>query len=390
MSGALRVAGLALLALGAWASASEEAFVRRKAASGHRAKAASGHRAKKFVQGAALKRVSKRAIKAAIKDITDDIGKIELKGNLEKIAVDALLNDVKGVEQLDPNSIGILQNVSLLFSDILDDYQAERNQDQTSLDNIGNTIASCNSAGMALDANVSAQADASNQTHILCRDDELVLFNDDAATCLTFTDFLTHLSSPVCVKPDPTQAQIPAWDTMLSQGDSWFQTTLAGYVPKRNACVATTEALAQKVLDCNLLQNTFETHFCEWHEHRTSMCTTRDSCYLNAVNAQDLLWSQIYPIADVRTREAALILHMQCLLQNLIVGITDITQCIFPDYSGLQDLYNNTNPAYPPKDTCDTTPVDIYPGHTDWYLFAYGDLSVDTPAKENTGIACNV
>lgn len=333
-------------------------------------------------------KVTRAQVHRLYKEIEEVAHSIHYKNNLEGIAVDALLKDMSQSEKLDPATVELLQNITLLFSDILTDYTANRDEDQLELDHITTVVLNCNTAGVALDVSLENQTNVSEVDHMDCRAQEEVLFDTDASTCGSFTSYLQSVTAPNCVKPDPTVANIPQWTTMIDNGDSFFQYTLQSYLPLRNACVASTNALKTQIEACHTLQNTFEGDFCQWHSHRMSMCATRLTCYNNAVVAHQLLVADIKPISDLRVHEARLIIHMQCLIQNLIIGITDHTACTITPYQDMQVDYNNTYPVIPDMENCSTTPVSIYPGHTDWYLWAYGDLSVKTPADENTGIVC--
>lgn len=336
--------------------------------------------------------VSAAEVKKAIKNIGEGLKSITVPGKARQMAIDALMKSVSQSERLDPETAEVLTNISSLLTDILAEMNAERNQDQVELEDIFNQVTACNTAGVAADAALEATVNNSEATHFSCRTEEVNKFDTDAATCLILTNFLSQLSQPNCQKPDPTQAAIDSWNTMLHQGASWFTTTKASYEPKRDDCLATTAALEAQVQLCNTDQTSYENHFCEWRVHRVQMCSTLDTCYDAEIAHHINLTQTIKPVADQRTLEAGIIVHVQCLIDKLVQeGNTDHTVCLPVHTENEQLLYNNTYPdPLPTKAVCDTSPVSISPGHNDWYNFAYSTLDAKTPAVSNTGISCIV
>lgn len=371
----LRRTAFALLTSVVVASADESSFVQVKA----------------HEDAINMHEVSAAEVKAAIANIGDGLKSITVPGKARQMAIDALMKSVSGSEKLDPETADVLNNISSLLNDILDEMHAERNEDQQQLDGITDAVAACNGAGLVEDGNLETTVTTSAQTHVDCRAVEANLFDVDAEKCLALTEFLQHLSQPNCQKPEPTQAAIEAWNNMLHQGASWFTSTKTNYEPKRDDCLASTEDLKNQVEQCNRDQTNYENHFCEWHLHRTERCDQLEICYNNRIEAHNNLTAAIKPIADQRVREAGVIVHVQCLIDKLVnEGITDHEACDTVDQSTLQDRYNNTYPdPLPTMDACSTTEVSVHPGRDDWYNFAYSSLSANTPAVTDTGINCH-
>lgn len=336
---------------------------------------------------AAALSMSRAQVRRSLRDITGIMSKISLRTRSEQIAVDSLLKQTDDIDKLNPETVQTLENISTLFTDILYDMIAARDEDQLELDHINVQLEACNVNGNVTDYNLEVEKNASEDTHFNCRDTEEVRFDDNTLECGTFTEFLSQLSSPQCQKPSALQSEISAWDTFLAQGDLWFQTTLVNYVPKRDTCVTTTELLTAQRTQCHQDQVSFENKFCMWLMHRQSMCSDNEICYNNTIATYEEIVEDILVISNQRVREAGMIIHMECLLRNLINGITDPSQCPFPLLPDLQE-YNVTIPDLIPMKPCDPDPYGTYPGHADWYLWAYGDLSTKTPAETNTGVVC--
>lgn len=286
--------------------------------------------------------------------LRQEINKVSLPGAARQIAIDALLKSVEGSDKISPESIEVLNNVTVLLNGILDVMRAQTITAQAEIDNVQHVVGVCNDAGDDSDALMSGDVQTKNTTHAGCRDEEKVLFDDDADKCAELTAWLDTLSAPNCVKPGASQENIDQWTSFLSLGLGWFEVNKEQFVPKRDACTNTTDLLEDKNTECANLQTGFESAWCQWSAHREEQCSTLASCWSNAVAHHNTLQAAKMDLAGRRMEEAKMILHVICLIERLVAG-QDLdnyeTDCPIADNSQLTE-FQNTEVTPDEQDSC--------------------------------------
>lgn len=109
-------------------------------------------------------------------------------------------------------------------------------------------------------------------------------------------------------------------------------------------------------------------------------CQVQDECDNTTRASYATTVATMQPQGDSRVYLVRLILHAQCLVDNLAQGVTDKSLCPLTDITlPSMQQYNFTFPTLAAQPTCDMSEVTPYPGHTDWHSSAYGHLSQNTP-----------
>jgi len=119
------------------------------------------------------------------------------------------------------------------------------------------------------------------------------------------------------------------------------------------------------------------------------MCHDNAECYEMITNIHLGHRSNIKPRSDNRTKIAAAIIHIQCLIGKLqreqpLEPVNEV--CPFPDLSTLT-MYNNTYPSFPVEGQCTLESIAVHPGHADWAGDEYAFMSTMGGAQQS-GITC--
>jgi len=155
--------------------------------------------------------------------------------------------------------------------------------------------------------------------------------------------------------------------TVIAAWESWFSTSISTFQNWDNNVL--TEVMQQACIDeriehrdqrnlCNEKQTTFEANWCSFYCAVDSMCTTRESCSNGILTNYDNNIQGLQDASDLRDKQSCILMHMLCLIQELIDGKTDMTAC---DSNGTNTatqchpIWGNdfTRPTAAP--TCDTS-----------------------------------
>lgn len=327
---------------------------------------------------AMLNQLKKEEVRSATSLIAEEMEKINISNGMGKVALWSMKTSIKRMERIDPTSAAILQNVSSLFDDLLALLLNETVVGQAVIDSYNVTLANCFTTLPENDAYWRSRLNESNVNHTACRTIELGLFNTDVTECGELTTYLNSLYNPVCTFPNATVDKITDWTSFFNNGENWFNTSTEGYIPLRDDCVESTVILEAKIAECNIEQQNYESVFCQYRGAHMVNCAVQDQCDNTTRDGYDNITTTYAPLGDSRVYLVRMILHVQCLVDNLAQGITDKTLCGFNDTEDLQ-AYNYTFPVLMAQPVCDMSEVTPYPGDPTFQSVFYAHLSVNTP-----------
>lgn len=342
-------------------------------------------------QYAAAGKVSSQQLTAAISAITDEMKEIKFQG--AEAAVGMIVEELSRKTQMDNNTIDMLGNISAMLDEILALLAQERDVQQAELDRIAEEINICNTAGTAQDQIYEWDIDPGRTNHTLCRADQVGDYQNETYMCQLMTEEFESIVWPTCIPPPQTGIDdIWIWDDWFANWDQEVQVINTSYTAVRDGCLEAIATHQAQITACNQAQIIFEGDFCAWRIHRHAMCTTRQECYDREVAAHNALWATILPLSEQRVREAILIVHIKCLLNNLAQGIVDRSLCDLPSVL-MQDAtynatYGNQYVTPPAIQDCELDEVAIHPGHGDWHTTEYANLSNYTPHLNVSGEEC--
>lgn len=339
----------------------------------------------------------------AIQNIGQQIAALHIPGRANQLAINSMMKTLAKSNRLDEDSRATLVNVSELLKDpILLSLAAFKGTKDGELAQVNVDVANCNTNGVDADNSLLTSSNGARDDHADCRAELFTALDGEEEACSTALAIMQVLKAEVnrlCNLPlqdnehagfhDVNSPEPRIWDTaQADKKDHWdkievnyldrLQTLKSEYdmvdPQKIQDCLDLTAAAASKMEECTQDQDTFETKFCSFRVSRTLLCSTRNECYNNATTDHNNRWAEISALGNTRAKEACLIMHVICLIDNLIVnGTTDLNGC---DHVGLDSAqcdaeYNNVEPTIPAKEACDTSLVSVYPGHPDWYSHEY-------------------
>lgn len=329
----------------------------------------------------------------AIRNIGQQISALQIPGRANQLAINAMMKTLAKSNKLDADSAATLQNVSDLLKDpILLSLESEKISKDGELAEVDTEVASCNTNGVEDDGNKQTSANTARTDHSTCREEEFTAVINEETKCNEALGLMTATAAEVqCTytpvvdgRPYPNAETIAAYLNKLNELDQQYTSKDTTVRPIIQECIDLTTTAASKMSECSQLQDQFETKFCEHRATRTALCSNRDECHTNATNAHDARWAAIGPLSTTRAKEACLIKHVICLIDNLLEhGTTDLDAC---DHVGLDPTecaaqYGNVEPPVPAKDGCDTDAVSVHPGAGGWYAAEYtedpDDAAVD-------------
>lgn len=288
----------------------------------------------------------------------------------------------------DANTSSTYNSISEVLTDVNDIFRSSQVQDQAQLEWVVGQIENIAVMGDERFENLTTFLAGKRGEHETCRDEEELLFDEDATKCHELVTYLTNLGGVDCQNPAGTRDKSGAWTEFLNQGYAFFSSAEVSYPPKRDACVDSSEALHTKILACDAKQAGYEDDFCEWREFRTTQCDDRSHCYEECTTKHEGHVDVIMPRADQRVKESRVLSYVQCLMDDNKKGGREVSGvCIEvrdDDYSD----YNNTPPTVKELPPCDMSMLSPYPGMEAFGGWAYHMLSANTPHDPNTGVAC--
>lgn len=333
----------------------------------------------------------------AIQNINQQITGLDIPGKANKLAINAMMKTVANSQKLDDNAKEILRNVSAMLADpILTGLVAEKNLKQDALDTITSDVAFCNTNGVTENDQLASDVVDTRSNHSSCRDAQQSVYTDEKAICDEAIELMTGAIGELhCNFPPPanTDAAITAYTNQLNL----LKTKFLGWLGEDDLksdieeCIDETARLNNKINECTGSQNNHEVKFCEYRLGLTTMCSTRSSCHANATTAHNTRWSELGSLSATRVKEACLIKHVICLIDKLVEEeSTDLTACdnVGLDSTTCEAEYGNVEPSIPAMDDCDTSVVDVYPGHGSWYAQEYSAMPANAQAGHNLVPPC--
>lgn len=330
---------------------------------------------------------SAEAVQSALTMIDQQIQSMAAPDKTHRIAINTLMKTVAREKKLTPTAKATLQNVSALLSGLLPDLANDRDLKDEELLEVLAASTACNDASVDTVQSKKTAKDASQTNHSDCRDSESDAFTARKTACDALVNWLQGLTATDCNFPDAERQYFSSWSTLLGTALAWFKDQQAVFATKDLGCDdAQTAYDSQKSL-CDTAQTHFESKFCQWHVALNDMCTTRTTCHSGVLTTHQTKVDSITPLSAQRVKDAAVITHVVCLIDNLVDGVTDLTECdsVGTDTSSFNSGYANTFPPLPTMDTCDTTPAAVHPGSATWFDI-YATLPDDAP-HSTTGIS---
>lgn len=314
-----------------------------------------------------------RASAAGMQGIVASLEGLPFKQPERQFAVSALMRQVRKVEKLDDASRKTLGDVKGLLFGIAADMVADRDQDQAELNAANGMISACNDHWDTEDANAAGAVTTAKSNYDDCKDEEEAAWDEDFDKCGTLILEMTTLHSQTldCVLPTAYNfASIDTWNSFITAGLAWFTAADAEFQIKEPPCSAAIKALSEKISECEGLQTTYESEFCQWRIERLFQCNHLDTCYQDAVDHYNNASSHVMPLAVERRAEGVAIARIICLIDNLLANPQTFTLdgCENTRTDAALDAdYSLVAVTLTDKDTCDRDAVAVYPGAGTWY-----------------------
>lgn len=312
-------------------------------------------------------------VSSAIQKVGEAMSELPYPGKMRQMAIDALMKSVSTVEKLDADAVALLNEIVDLLDEILTEMRASQAVDQNEINYILQLSTNCETT---YDEGVPAakQAAESKATeHATCRVTEDVDFGHHATECGKVTSYQND--NWKADEPGASLQHCSAVHSLdsLTQWDEWFK-LYANIYKSASAqmtllappCNSARDDLETQKEICDGLQHSYENLFCTWWLKQSTECTQKAACHANGVTAYNTLKATKIEVSDKRVNEARVIVHVKCLLTELIGGSADLpgpcTASTAAAETGIVTDYGVIIKNVPPIIPCSTADVDVYPG----------------------------
>jgi hypothetical protein len=341
--------------------------------------------------------------KQNLNTITSALREIPFPGKMRQMAIDALMKSVSKTEKLDPESTNLLVQIQGLLDDVLATFASETSIANTDAAVANTVIAGCNAAGDSDETTKSAAVAAAKAAHSTCRGEEVTAHGTMNTACQSVVTVLTQLSSSDCAgHHDPTGEYYGTIVEVIDKDnyahykvagrhhlsgtdidgttdshflDEWVETLDKAYhnlhgksqtwSTGQAACKTAIENFNAKAAECNTLQGTYESDYCQWVTLRDGQCSTLAACYATAVADHDNVVAGHQATQDANFATARVIVYVQCLIgteHGLLGGNTNPDAACLP----IQQAYDYSAYTFDPttltaEDHCEPVP-GIQPG----------------------------
>jgi hypothetical protein len=253
----------------------------------------------------------------------------------------------------------------------------KHNSSQRSLDEAESTVDSANTATtteLVIVENIKRETTGAGDNHSACRANESINLQDKEDHCAILKAFLENTDIPV-VGDDPAldHARLSLHELHIL-ADDFFE--------KDRKCNESTTIYDAKVVECNGVQATYESHFCELRQELLTAARTCNERYQNAKDAYMDLHGELQSKSEGWKLEYIALKKIECYVQvwlsdsNVSTVDTDqTTVCanLKPDNSSMAILPEVANVS--DEILVDTTFVEEHPGTEGFPSHAYGNLS---------------
>lgn len=266
--------------------------------------------------------------KAAVNVIRDDVAKLSPEDS-RQLAINALLKSAENdMDRLDPASNSTLGQVNDLLDLVLQELLNATVAMQAWVDDHKVALSNCNTQQQSqLDDARNATLESENN-HTVCRDIEASHWNASEDACLLLFAYLNGLSFE-CTKPTTDTVNntlgwvIRHWEYFFNEGYDDFFAMQNDYPPLRDACSAAQGTWQGTQSDCNALQRDWEVHVCYEESTTDVICQGRATCRSSLISTDQAIWDAIPGNNEIRRKEVAMIIHIRCMVSELMKGNAD-------------------------------------------------------------------
>lgn len=211
------------------------------------------------------------------------------------------------------------------------------------------------------DDTIGNQVENTHSSHKICRDAYKTLKEDETRKCDAMNSFINGLQPPSCAKPDRAgmDGYFNNWATHVASNQKTWNDL-------HDACTDAETKARNKDAECDTLQASFESRFCEYRLDVFTTCSTYKGCYAKEKEDFQLAIASTNYAAESRKIEWSAIQKIKCFVNVLIAdddanedrkSAFDQCQADVPDTSHL-DL---DDVSIPDEQTCNLSPVVQYP-----------------------------
>jgi hypothetical protein len=282
----------------------------------------------------------------------------------------------------------VLKSIDTAMEDLRQELVGEKNILQTQMNDANSAVAKCNTNMQATSGGGVATAKGSavdtNETHRTCRDAEVSAYDAKTAAC----DLLVSKTKIVSGAAPKCNCEMSGSDTTsavlscLANNRKWTEWHENNLTMQQSDCDTKTKTWSNKADACDTNQSSYEVAVCIYAGKLESMCTTLDTCYIDA-NA-----SRTSMVASVKIEEQHLkavlasakkITCFMSILKNSTarnLTMSDLDVCkkldVFLDKTYLSTAVNDLNISILPvdaKENCQT--LTSTPGDDQWAAKEY-------------------
>jgi len=226
------------------------------------------------------------------------------------------------------------------------------------------SVASCKNeftTAKAEDAAIGTQVESTHSSHQVCRDAYKALKQDETTKCDAMNAFIEGLQPPSCAKPDRSgmDGYFKNWASHVASNQNTWDNL-------EQACSDAEKKARDKDTECDNLQASFETRFCQFRLDVYTTCSQYKGCYAKEKEDFELAIASTGYAGDSRKIEWSAIEKIKCFV-NVLIADDDANEDRKSEFDKCQDAVPDTSHldlddvSIPDEESCPLSEVLQYP-----------------------------